>query len=37
VLTERHDFQPGQSITVAPRQDMLHLFDTQSGMSLRTD
>ncbi|MDI6835504.1 ABC transporter ATP-binding protein [Ciceribacter thiooxidans] len=35
VLTERYDFGPGQSIVVSPRTDKLHLFDAQSGKTLR--
>ncbi len=35
VFSERHDFEPGQSITVAPRTGKCHLFDAQSGKTLR--
>ncbi|RCW21131.1 carbohydrate ABC transporter ATP-binding protein (CUT1 family) [Ciceribacter lividus] len=35
VLTERYDFGPGQDVIVSPRTNKLHLFDAQSGKTLR--
>ena len=35
VFTERHDFKPGQEVTISPRAGKLHLFDAQSGGTLR--
>ncbi|NKF30823.1 ABC transporter ATP-binding protein, partial [Pseudomonas sp. BGM005] len=37
VLSERHDFEPGQVVTIAPRPGKLHLFDAESGRTLRQD
>jgi len=37
VFSERHDLRPGQEVIVAPRTKALHLFDAQSGKSLRQD
>ncbi|MBB5535811.1 ABC transporter ATP-binding protein [Rhizobium giardinii] len=37
VFSERHDFEPGQVVTVAPRTGKLHLFDAGSGKTLRPD
>ena len=34
-FSERHDFKPGQEISVAARPGKLHLFDAQSGGTLR--
>jgi multiple sugar transport system ATP-binding protein len=34
VFHERHDFQPGQPIALAPRLDSVHLFDKSSGAHL---
>jgi multiple sugar transport system ATP-binding protein len=34
-FSDRHDFNPGQEITVAARAGKLHLFDAQSGRTLR--
>ena len=31
VFRERHGFQPGQSIRLAPRAGLVHVFDTDSG------
>ena len=35
VFAERHDFKPGDEVTIAPRSGKLHLFDAQSGKTLR--
>ncbi len=35
VFRERHDFQSGERIRLAPDHDRSHLFDAQSGRSLR--
>lgn len=37
VLSERHDFEPGQVVTIAARPGKLHLFDAESGKTLRRD
>jgi multiple sugar transport system ATP-binding protein len=34
VFTERHDFQPGDRITLTPRPDTIHLFDAETGRHL---
>jgi multiple sugar transport system ATP-binding protein len=34
-FAERHNFKPGQVITVSPRLDAVHLFDRSSGQALR--
>jgi len=34
LFKERHDLRPGQSITLAPRLDAVHLFDSRSGHHL---
>jgi multiple sugar transport system ATP-binding protein len=36
VLTERHEFEPGQDVTISPRLDKLHLFDEATGTALRS-
>jgi multiple sugar transport system ATP-binding protein len=35
VFRERHDFRPGEAIRLVPDQEHTHLFDAQSGKSLR--
>jgi multiple sugar transport system ATP-binding protein len=35
VFSERHDFRPGDEVTIVPRVGKLHLFDAQSGRTLR--
>lgn len=35
VFHERHDFSPGQSVRIRPRQDAIHLFDSATGETLR--
>ncbi|HEX7403113.1 MAG TPA: sn-glycerol-3-phosphate ABC transporter ATP-binding protein UgpC [Usitatibacter sp.] len=35
VFRERHDFRPGQAIRLVPDQERTHLFDAESGKSLR--
>ncbi len=35
VFRERHDFRPGEAIRLVPDEARTHLFDAQSGMSLR--
>jgi len=35
VFRERHDFHPGESIRLVPDPERTHLFDAESGMSLR--
>jgi multiple sugar transport system ATP-binding protein len=35
VFRERHDFRPGETIRLAPDPERIHLFDAQSGRSLR--
>jgi len=35
VFRERHDFRPGQQITLQPRLDKILLFDDQSGQRIR--
>ncbi|RFB85272.1 sugar ABC transporter ATP-binding protein [Rhizobium leguminosarum bv. trifolii] len=37
VLSDRHDFEPGQVATIAARPGKLHLFDAESGKTLRPD
>ncbi|MBX5048680.1 ABC transporter ATP-binding protein [Rhizobium lentis] len=37
VLSERHGFEPGQVVTIAARPGKLHLFDAESGKTLRRD
>ena len=34
VFRERHDFSVGQTITLQPEADLIHLFDTQSGQRI---
>jgi len=34
VFRERHDFQPGEAIRLAPDLQRMHLFDAATGMSL---
>ena len=34
IFRERHDFKVGQTITLQPHIEVLHLFDTQSGLRL---
>ena len=34
VFTERYDFRAGATIRLAPRRDLVHLFDAQSGRKL---
>jgi len=34
VFSERHHFEPGAKITLTPRPEALHLFDTASGRHL---
>jgi multiple sugar transport system ATP-binding protein len=34
VFSERHHFQPGAKITLTPRPEALHLFDSSSGRHL---
>jgi len=36
VFRERHDFKPGETIRLVPDHERTHLFDAQSGKSLRT-
>ena len=36
VFRERHEFQPGEVIRLAPDLQRTHLFDAKSGMSLRS-
>jgi multiple sugar transport system ATP-binding protein len=31
LFRERHDFRPGQSVTIRPRADLVHLFDGGTG------
>ncbi|HEX7557684.1 MAG TPA: TOBE domain-containing protein, partial [Usitatibacter sp.] len=35
VFRERHDFRPGETIRLVPDQERTHLFDAESGKSLR--
>ena len=35
VFKERHDFKAGEAIRLIPDHERMHLFDAQSGMSLR--
>ncbi len=35
VFAERHDFGPGEEVTIAARPEKLHLFDEQTGATLR--
>jgi len=35
VFRERHDFKPGETIRLVPDHERTHLFDAQSGKSLR--
>jgi multiple sugar transport system ATP-binding protein len=35
VFRERHDFRPGESIRLVPDHERTHLFDAESGKSLR--
>jgi multiple sugar transport system ATP-binding protein len=35
VFRERHDFRPGETIRLVPDHERTHLFDAQSGKSLR--
>jgi multiple sugar transport system ATP-binding protein len=34
LFRERHDFKPGDTLHLRPRQDAVHLFDPQSGQRL---
>ena len=34
-FAERHNFKPGERITLMPRLDCVHLFDAQTGVNLR--
>jgi multiple sugar transport system ATP-binding protein len=34
LFRERHDFKPGDTLTLRPRADLVHLFDKQSGKRL---
>lgn len=34
LFRERHDFKPGQKVHLKPREELAHLFDTQSGARL---
>ena len=34
MFDERHAFQPGQQIDLAPRSDLVHIFDAESGKRL---
>jgi multiple sugar transport system ATP-binding protein len=34
LFRERHDFKPGDTLHLGPRQDAVHLFDPQSGQRL---
>ena len=36
VFRERHDFRPGETIRLVPDHERTHLFDAQTGKSLRT-
>jgi multiple sugar transport system ATP-binding protein len=36
VFRERHDFRPGETIRLVPDHQRTHLFDAESGKSLRT-
>jgi multiple sugar transport system ATP-binding protein len=36
VFRERHDFRAGESIRLVPDHDASHLFDAETGRSLRT-
>jgi len=36
VFRERHDFRPGEAIRLVPDHERTHLFDAESGKSLRT-
>jgi multiple sugar transport system ATP-binding protein len=36
VFRERHDFKPGETIRLVPDHERTHLFDAESGKSLRT-
>jgi multiple sugar transport system ATP-binding protein len=35
VFRERHDFRSGESIRLVPDQERTHLFDAETGKSLR--
>jgi multiple sugar transport system ATP-binding protein len=35
IFRERHDFRPGETIRLVPDHELTHLFDAQSGKSLR--
>ena len=35
VFRERHDFRPGETIRLVPDHERTHLFDAESGKSLR--
>ncbi|MCW1404481.1 sn-glycerol-3-phosphate ABC transporter ATP-binding protein UgpC [Novosphingobium sp. MW5] len=35
VFSERHDFKPGEDVAIAARAEKLHLFDKQTGRTLR--
>jgi len=35
VFRERHEFRPGEAIRLAPDHDRSHLFDAETGKSLR--
>jgi len=37
VFHERHDFRPGQTVRVKPRQAAIHWFDPATGQALQTD
>ncbi len=34
VFRERHDFKPGDTLTLKPRLDQVHLFDAETGKRL---
>jgi len=36
VFRERHDFRPGEAIRLLPDHERTHLFDAESGRSLKT-
>ena len=35
VFRERHDFKPGETVRLVPDHERTHLFDAESGRSLR--
>jgi multiple sugar transport system ATP-binding protein len=36
IFRERHDFKPGESIRLMPDHQRTHLFDAETGKSLKT-